>query len=118
MQSTVNSSSDDGSSTAMTLDDTVPPHLKKRALDADVPVAKNSSSPSPTKIQATNPDCNCDIIDPQANDCNFVEENEYLKCRIDITYRAEYYFGLNHIKNKKFSGILPRINFSCEKFNY
>jgi hypothetical protein len=61
MQTTGNSSSDGSSSMAMTIDDTVPPHLKKRTLDADVPVATNSSAPSPTKIQATNPDCNCDI---------------------------------------------------------
>ena len=64
MQTAVNSSSDDGSSTAMTLDDIVLPHLKKRTLDADVLAATNSSSfapPSPTKIQATNPDGSCDI---------------------------------------------------------
>jgi len=61
MQAQENSNSDDSSSMAMAIDDTLPPHLKKRTLDADVPVATNSSAPSPSKIQATNTDSNCDI---------------------------------------------------------
>jgi hypothetical protein len=61
MQAQENPSSDDSSSMAMAIDDTLPPHLKKRTLDSDVPVATNSSAPSPSKIQATNTDSNCDI---------------------------------------------------------
>ena len=40
MQTKGNSSSDDSSSMVMAIDDTLPPHLKKRTLDADVPRKK------------------------------------------------------------------------------